>query len=164
MPSFDVVSEPDMHEVSNAFDQALREVRNRYDFQGTEAQLEQNDGGFKLSANSEERVKAIYGVLEDKFVKRKISLKFLESKDPEPAGGQSWNLVVSLKKGIDKDNAKKLVKLIKDDKDLKKVTPSIQGDSVRVTGKKKDDLQAAIAKLRSQDDFPLALTYQNFRD
>jgi uncharacterized protein YajQ (UPF0234 family) len=164
MPSFDVVSEPDMHEVSNAFDQALREVRNRYDFQGTDATLEQSEGGFKLSANSEERVKAIYTVLEDKFVKRKISLKFLESKDPEPAGGQLWNLVVTLKKGIDKENAKKLVKLIKDDKELKKVTPAIQGDSVRVTGKKRDDLQAAIAKLKSQDEFPLALAYQNFRD
>lgn len=164
MPSFDIVSEPDPHEVTNAFDQAVREVRNRYDFQGTDVSIERTDAGFKISANSEDRVLAAYQVLEDKFVKRKLSLKFLDKQEPEPAGGQMFSLVVNVKKGIDKENAKAIVQLIKGDKDLKKVTPAVQGDTVRVTGKKRDDLQAAIAKLKTQDDFPLSLSYQNFRD
>jgi uncharacterized protein YajQ (UPF0234 family) len=161
MPSFDVVSESDPHEVSNAVDQTARELTQRYDFRGTEAEIEQHDAGFKLTANSEDRVRAIYAVLQDKFVKRKLSLKFLEEKDPQPAGGKMWTMQVVLKKGIDKENAKKIVKLIKDKK--MKVTPSIQGDAVRVTGKKRDDLQTVIALLKGED-MPLALSYENFRD
>lgn len=164
MPSFDIVSEADPHEITNAYDQAVREVRNRYDFQGTEVEIERTEGGFKISANSEDRVTAAFEVLQDKIIKRKVSLKFLDKQELEPAGGQSWQLVVLLKKGIDKDNAKKLVAVMKEDKELKKVTPAVQGDTVRVTGKKRDDLQAAIAKLKSQEDFPLSLSYQNFRD
>lgn len=163
MPSFDVVSECDPHEVQNALDQAQREITNRFDFQGTNASIERNQTGFKLSANSEDRVKAIHQVLEDKFVKRKISLKFLDAKDPQPAGGSMFTMQVDLKKGIDKDNARKIVALIKAEKSLK-VTPSIQGDAVRVQGKKRDELQAVIALLKRQEDFPLALAYQNFRD
>ncbi len=163
MPSFDVVSECDPHEVQNALDQVQRELTNRYDFQGTQASIERNEAGFRLSANSEDRVKAIYLVLEDKFVKRKISLKFLDAKDAQPAGGSMFTQQVDLKKGIDKDSARKLVALIKGEKALK-VTPSIQGDAVRVQGKKRDDLQAAIALLKRQEDFPISLTYQNFRD
>lgn len=163
MPSFDVVSECDAHEVQNALDQAQREIANRFDFQGTGASIERNQTGFRLSANSEDRVKAVYQVLEDKFVKRKISLKFLDPKDPQPAGGSTYTQQVDLKKGIDKDNARKIVALIKAEKSLK-VTPAIQGDAVRVTGKKRDDLQAVIALLRRQEDFPLQLSYQNFRD
>lgn len=161
MPSFDVVSEADDHEVQNAFDQAVREIRQRYDFQGTDAKLERTDAGFKVTANAEDRVKAVSQVLEDKFVKRKISLKFLDKKDPQPAGGQLWSMELALKKGIDKENAKKIVKLIKDKK--MKVTPAIQGDAVRVTGKKRDDLQTVISMLK-ESDFPLALAYNNFRD
>ena len=161
MPSFDVVSEVDEHEVKNAFDQAERELRQRYDFQGTDAKLDRTDGGFKLSATGEDRVKAVYQVLEDKFIKRKISLKFLDKKDPLPGGGQIWNMEVILKKGIDKDNAKTIVKLIKDKK--MKVTPSIQGDAVRVTAKKRDDLQQVIAMLKGED-LPVSLAYNNFRD
>lgn len=163
MPSFDVVSECDPHEVSNALDQVQRELANRYDFQGTDASIERNEAGFRLFANSEDRVKAIYLVLEDKFVKRKISLKFLDAKDPQPAGGSNYTQQVDLKKGIDKDNARKIVALIKGDKSLK-VTPSIQGDAVRVQGKKRDELQAVISLLKRQEDFPLSLAYQNFRD
>ncbi len=162
MPSFDVVSEVDDHEVTNAYDQAVRELRQRYDFQGTDANIERTDAGFKISANGEDRVIAAYQVLEDKFVKRKLSLKFLDKKDPQPAGGQTFNMEVLLKKGIDKENAKKIVKMIKDEKSLK-VTPAIQGDAVRVTGKKRDDLQAVIAMLKDKD-LPVALTYNNFRD
>lgn len=166
MPSFDVVSEPDQHEVQNALDQVQRELTQRYDFKGTAAAIEKTGDGFKLSANSEERVKAVYDVLVDKFVKRKLSLKFLDKKDPVPAGGQMWTQQVLLKKGIDKDNARKLVDAIKKDKSLK-VTPSIQGDAVRVTGKKKDELQAVIQLMKrmdAEDQVDVHLTFDNFRD
>lgn len=166
MPSFDVVSEPEMHEVQNALDQAQREIKQRYDFRGTDASLERSGDGFKLGANSEERVKAVHEVLIDKFVKRKLSLKFLDAKDPQPAGGQMWTQQVLLKKGVDKDNARKIVEAIKKDKSLK-VTPAIQGDAVRVTGKKKDDLQVVIQKLRqmdADDELDVHVTFDNFRD
>jgi uncharacterized protein YajQ (UPF0234 family) len=162
MPSFDVVSEADQHEVQNAFDQAVRELAQRFDFRGTGASLERTDKGFELTANSEDRVKAASEVLEDKFLKRKLSLKFLDKKDPVPAGGQIFKIMIELKKGVDKDNAKKIVQIIKDDKALK-VTPAIQGEAVRVTGKKKDDLQAVMAKLRSTD-LPIEVSFDNFRD
>ena len=162
MPSFDVVSEPDMHEVQNAFDQAIREVRQRYDFQGTDANLEQLDDGFKATANSEERAKAIGNVLEDKFIKRKLSLKYLDTQDAQPAGGQMWLMNIKIKKGLDSPNAKKIVAMIKDDKKLK-VTPAIQGDLVRITGKKKDNLQDAMGLLRAAD-LEVALSFKNFRD
>jgi len=162
MPSFDVVSEIDLHEVQNAFDQGVRELAQRYDFKGTNASLERTEKGFVLLANSEERVKAVLDVLKDKFLKRKLSLKFLDVKNSQPAGGQNWRLEVEIKKGIDKENAKKISQVIRDDKSLK-VTPSIQGESVRVTGKKRDDLQAVIAMLKAQD-FPLELSFENFRD
>lgn len=164
MPSFDIVSEADKHEVQNALDQAQREIGQRFDFRGTGASIEQTEAGFKLIANSEDRVRAVAEVLEDKFVKRKLSLKFLEKKDPEPAGGQMWTQQVVLKKGIDRDNARKLVDRIKKEKALK-VTPAIQGDAVRVSGKKKDDLQKVIQLLKAEaEDFPLALSFTNFRD
>jgi len=162
MPSFDVVSEADAHEITNAVDQCERELKQRFDFQGTGAKLERTANGFKFTANSEDRVRAAWQVLEDKWVKRKLSLKFLEAKDPQPAGGQTYSLEVTLKKGIDKDNARKIVQLIKDEKSLK-VTPAVQGDAVRVTGKKRDDLQAVIAMLKSKE-LPLHLSYTNFRD
>lgn len=162
MPSFDIMSEPDMHEVKNASDQAERELNQRYDFRGTNAKLEITEEGFVLSANSEDRVKAIWEVLRDKFVKRKLSLKFLDAKDISAAGGGSFKQSIVLKKGIDKDHAKSLVQMIKNEKNLK-VTPSIQGDAVRVTGKKKDELQEVMAMLRSKE-FPLELNFGNFRD
>ncbi|MEI6806231.1 MAG: YajQ family cyclic di-GMP-binding protein [Myxococcaceae bacterium] len=162
MPSFDIVSEIDQHEVQNAFDQTERELAQRFDFRGTNVKIERTDKGFLITANSEDRVKAAHEVLVDKFAKRKLSLKFLDKKEALPAGGQSWRLEIDLKKGIDKDNSKKLVQLIKDDKTLK-VTPSIQGESVRVTGKKKDDLQEVMSILRNKD-FPVELSFNNFRD
>jgi uncharacterized protein YajQ (UPF0234 family) len=162
MPSFDIMSEADMHEVKNAFDQTERELQQRYDFRGTGALIKMTDDGFELSANSEDRVKAIWEVLRDKFVKRKLSLKFLDQKNITAAFGSTFKQTVTLKKGIDKDHAKSLVQLIKNEKALK-VTSSIQGDAVRVTGKKKDELQEVMTMLRSQD-FPLELTFGNFRD
>lgn len=162
MPSFDIMSEADIHEVKNACDQVERELAQRFDFRGTSAEIKTTDDGFELSANSEDRVKAIWEVLRDKFVKRKLSLKFLEAKDARPAGGTTYKQTVLLKKGIDKENAKNLVALIKEEKSLK-VTTSIQGESVRVVGKKKDDLQEVMAVLRSKD-FPIELHFTNFRD
>lgn len=162
MPSFDIVSEAESHEVQNAYDQALRELAQRFDFRGTDASLTRTDKGFELVANSEDRVKAAADVLVDKFVKRKLSLKFLEMKDPTPAGGQTFRMIVELKKGIDKENAKKVIQVIKDDKSLK-VTPAIQGEAVRVTGKKRDDLQAVMAMLRAKD-FEIELSFDNFRE
>lgn len=162
MPSFDIMSEADAHEIKNAVDQAERELNQRFDFRGTQSGIKTVEKGFDLTANSEDRVKAVWEVLQDKFVKRKLSLKFLEAKDPLPAGGSTYKMTVLLKKGIDKDNAKELVQIIKNEKSLK-VTPSIQGETVRVTGKKKDDLQEAMAILRSCD-FPLELSFGNFRE
>ncbi len=162
MPSFDIVSEANSHEVQNAVDQTERELAQRYDFRDTNVELSRSDKGFTLLANSEDRVKAAYDVLMDKFVKRKLSLKFLDNKDAQPAGGLMWRMDVTLKKGVDKDNAKQIVQTIKEDKSLK-VQAAIQGDSVRVTGKKKDDLQAVMAMLRAKD-FPLELSFDNFRD
>ncbi len=162
MPSFDIVSEIDLHEVQNAYDQITREIAQRYDFRGTDAKVNRNDKGFVVTANSEDRVEAAYEVLTEKFIKRKLSLKFLDKKKTLPAGGQTWRLEVDLKKGIDKDNAKKLVEMIKAEKSLK-IAPAIQGETVRVTGKKKDDLQDAIALIRTKD-FPLELAFNNFRD
>lgn len=162
MPSFDLISEIDTHEVQNAFDQITRELGQRFDFRGTNAKLEKVNKGFVLTANSEDRVEAAYEVLLDKFVKRKLSLKFLDKKKTLPVGGQSWRLEIDLKKGIDKDTAKKLVEILKNEKRLK-ITPSIQGESVRVTAKKKDDLQDTMALLKTKD-FPLELSFNNFRD
>jgi len=162
MPSFDVVSEAEAHEIQNAFDQTERELVQRYDFRGTGVELNRTEKGFSIVANSKDRVDAAYEVLTDKFVKRKVSLKFLDKKEAQPAGGQTWKMVIELKKGIDKDNAKKIVQMIKDDKSLK-VTPAIQGDAVRVTGKKRDDLQEVIAMLRAKD-LSIELSFNNFRD
>lgn len=162
MPSFDILSEPDMHEVKNASDQVVRELTQRYDFRGTKAEMKSTDEGFELSANGQDRVKAIWEVLQDKFIKRKLSLKYLEAEDITAAGGGLFKQKIKIKKGIDKENAKAIVQMIKEEKSLK-VTPAIQGDAVRITGKKKDDLQEVIAMLRAKD-FPLELTYGNFRD
>ncbi|MCP4502959.1 MAG: YajQ family cyclic di-GMP-binding protein [Deltaproteobacteria bacterium] len=161
MPSFDVVSEAESHEVQNAFDQAEREIRQRYDFQNTNAALERTETGFRCAANSEERCLAIAEVLNDKFLKRKLSLKFLDPGEPTPAGGNMHNLVITLKKGIDKENAKNILQIIKAAK--MKVTPSIQGEELRVTAKKRDDLQKVMSMLRGED-LPVVLTFNNFRD
>lgn len=162
MPSFDVVSEADQHEIQNALDQTTREIGQRFDFRGTDTEVERTKEGFQITSGSEEKVKAAYEVLVDKFVRRKISLKFLDKEDPQPAGGQTFKMPVKLKQGIDKDNARKIVQMIKNDKKLK-VTPSIQGESVRVTGKKRDDLQTTMTLLKEQD-LPVELSFTNFRD
>jgi len=161
MPSFDVVSEVDQHEVDNARNQASKEIAQRYDFKGTESSIEQTDEGIVLRANSEGRVDAARDVLESKMVRRGVSLKALDPEPAQQAGGSMWRQLIKLKKGISKEKAKEVVKAIKESK--LKVQASIQGDSVRVSGKKRDDLQSAIALLKEKD-FDLPLQFTNFRD
>lgn len=161
MPSFDIVSEIDKHELDNAIQQTRREIETRFDFKGTEATIEQTDEGIVLRANSEGRVDGIYSVLEDKILRRKLSLKILDKQKVQPAGGQMFRQLVKLREGIATEKAKEIVKIIKDSK--MKVQASIQGEAVRVTGKKRDDLQAAIALLKEKD-LELPLQYKNFRD
>lgn len=161
MPSFDVVSQLDWHEIDNALAQAQKEVTQRYDFRGTNTSIEKNDDGVVIRADSEGRVEAAYGVLQDKMVRRKISLKALDPQKAQPAGGKTIRQLVRLKEGVEKDKAKEIVKAIKESKI--KVQASIQGDLVRVSGKKRDDLQSTIALLKGKD-FELPLQYINFRD
>lgn len=161
MPSFDVVSKLDHHEVENAFQQAQKEVGQRYDFKDTATTLEKNQDGIVLRSTTEDRLNAARGVLEDKIVKRKVSLKALDPQKIEAAGGQSFRQLVKLKEGVEMEKAKEIVKAIKDSK--MKVQAAIQGDLVRISGKKRDDLQEAIALLRGKD-FGLPLQYVNFRE
>ena len=164
MPSFDVVSEIDMQEVRNAVDQATREIVNRYDFKGTDSQIELDDKAMtiKLETSSSDRMFALRQVLEEKLVRRKISLKALDFGEVEDAAGGRARLVVSLKAGISSELAKKINIHIKELK-LKGVQSSTQGDQVRVSAKKRDALQEVIASLK-EADFDLPLQFQNFRD
>lgn len=164
MPSFDVVSEIDMQEVRNAVDQTSREVSNRYDFKDTNSTIDLNDKDMTitLESASSDRVVAFRQVLEEKMVKRKISLKSLDFGDIEDAAGGRARMRVSLKAGISSDMAKKINGHIKDMK-LKGIQSQTQGDQVRVSGKKRDALQEVIAGLK-EADFDLPLQFENFRD
>lgn len=161
MPTFDVVSELDMQELKNALDQAQKEVAQRFDFKGTDASLELKDETIVLRANSQNRVEAVLEVLHGKLVKRGVSLLSLDAQPTKAVGGSMSQQVLNLKNGIDQDGAKKVVKALKDSK--LKVQAAIQGDVVRVSGKKRDDLQEAIAFLKGQD-LEIALQYKNFRE
>ncbi|HEY8427374.1 MAG TPA: YajQ family cyclic di-GMP-binding protein [Sandaracinaceae bacterium] len=161
MPSFDVVSKLDHHEVDNAIDQARREVSQRFDFKGTDTTIEKTAEGIVIRSNSEGRCTAAYDVLAEKMVKRKVSLKALDPESPKPAGGSTYRMLVKLKEGVDQETAKKIVKLLKDSKT--KVQAAIQGDVVRVSHKKRDALQEAIQLIKAQD-IALPLQFQNFRD
>jgi len=161
MPSFDVVSKLDQHEVDNAINQAGKEIAQRYDFKGTETTIEQTEEGIVIRANSEGRLDAARDVLETKMVRRQVSLKSLDPQQPQPAGGKMWRQLIKLKEGVSKEKAKDIVKAIKDSK--LKVQASVQGDTVRVSGKKRDDLQAAISAIRDSS-LDLPLQYINFRD
>ena len=161
MPSFDVVCKLDRHEVDNAINQTNKELSQRYDFKGTDSTVELNDEGIVIKSNSEGRLDAARDVLETKMVKRKVSLKSLDAQKPHQAGGSTWRQLIKLVEGIDKDKAKEIVKAIKSSK--MKVQAAIQGDEVRVSGKQRDDLQAAIAMLKEQD-FGIPLNFVNFRD
>jgi cyclic-di-GMP-binding protein len=162
MPSFDVVSEIDKQEVRNAVDQVSREVANRFDFKGTDTTIELTDEAITLHSVTEDRLNALRQVLEEKLVKRKVSLKSLDYQKVEEASGGTARQLVNLVAGISTEKAKALNKFIKG-LGLKGVQSQVQGDQLRVTGKKRDDLQAAIAALRDED-FGIPLQFNNFRD
>jgi uncharacterized protein YajQ (UPF0234 family) len=163
MPSFDVVSEIDMQEVRNAVDQAQRELATRFDFKDTGSEIELGKDELTLRSSSEDRLKAVRLVLEEKFVKRKLSLKTLDWGKVEDASGQNVRQVVALKAGISSDTARDLNKRIKA-LGVKGIQSQTQGDAIRVTGKKRDDLQAVIAALKGAEDLDLPLQFNNFRD
>jgi len=160
MPSFDIVSELDMHEVNNALDQANREVGNRYDFKGVEATFTLKDGNVALKAEADFQLQQMLDILMQKLAKRGVDLKHLKAEDPV-VFHKNATQTVKLQQGIATDIAKNIVKKIKSEK--LKVQAAIQGEQVRVTGKKRDDLQNVISMLRDANlDVPLQ--YVNFRD
>ena len=162
MPSFDVVSEVDRQELLNAIDQAQRELANRYDFKDTNSEIEQKDLVLTLRTSSEDRLRALKVLLEERFVKRSISLKSLDWGKIEQATGESVRQIVTIKVGVPADKAREINKLIKE-KGPKGVAGQIQGDQLRVSGKKRDDLQQTIAMLRAAN-LDLPLQFINFRD
>ena len=162
MPTFDVVSEVDAQEVRNAVDQASRELGQRYDFKGTDSSIELGTNEITLHTASEDRLTALKQLLEEKLVKRKVSLKALDYGKVEEASGSTVRQVVTLAAGISSDKARELNKFIKG-LGLKGVQSQTQADQLRVSGKKRDDLQAVIAALR-EEDFGIPLSFNNFRD
>ena len=162
MPSFDVVSEVDHQEVRNAVDQAQREIGTRFDFKNTNSSIEQNELVLTLRTVSEDRLKALRLVLEEKLVKRGVSLKGVDYGTVEEATHQTVRQVVTIKVGIGSDKAREINKMIKE-KGPKGVNSQTQGDSVRVQGKKRDDLQAVITLLKGAD-LGIPLQFNNFRD
>jgi uncharacterized protein YajQ (UPF0234 family) len=162
MPTFDVVSEVDKQEVRNALDQAERELTTRYAFKGTGSSIEANDLELTMRSSTEDRLRAVRQVLEEKLVKRGVSLKALEYGKLEEAAGGTVRQTAKLNAGISSDKARELNKFIKD-LGLKGVQSQAQGDQLRVSGKKRDDLQDVIAKLR-EGDFGVPLQFTNFRD
>ena len=160
MPSFDVVSEFDAHEASNAIDQANREVSNRFDFKGTGSKFELDGQTISLTTQSDFQLKQMLDMLRQKLAKRGIDIACLDEQEPEFSGSEARQQVI-MRKGIDSDLARKLVKMVKGSK--LKVQTAIQGDKLRISGKKRDDLQAAIALLKKAE-IDLPLQYENFRD
>ncbi|WP_432382865.1 YajQ family cyclic di-GMP-binding protein [Duganella sp. P38] len=161
MPSFDVVLEADMIEVKNAVEQSQKEIGTRFDFKGTGAAVEQKERELTVTADSDFQLQQVRDVLIGKLGKRKVDVRFLEDGDIKKIGGDKVRQVIKVKNGIESDAAKKIVRIIKDSK--MKVQAAIQGESVRVTGAKRDDLQAAMALLRKEaTDLPLE--FNNFRD
>jgi uncharacterized protein YajQ (UPF0234 family) len=160
MPSFDVVSDFDAHEASNAIDQSNREVTTRFDFKGTGSKYELDGQVISLTSQSDFQLQQMLDILRQKLVKRGIDIACLDEKEPEFSGSEARQQVI-LRKGIDSDLARKLVKMVKGGK--LKVQAAIQGDQLRISGKKRDDLQAVIALLKNAD-VELPLQYENFRD
>jgi len=161
MPSFDIVSEIDKHELTNAIDQANREIGNRFDFRGTDARVEQSDKVLTIHADSDFQIDQVLDILRLKLVKRGIEVSCLEVKD-SVGNGKMRKQDVIIREGIDKDLSRKIVKMIKDSK--AKVQSAVQGESVRVTGKKRDDLHGVMALLRDNDKVDMPLQFNNFRD
>ena len=162
MPSFDIVSEVDRQELKNAIDQAQREIATRFDFKNTDSSIEQKDLVLTLRTANEDRLRALKLLLEEKLVKRQVSLKGLDWGKIEPASGESVRQIVTVKVGINSDKAREINKLIKE-KGPKGVSSQTQGEQIRVTGKKRDDLQLTMALLKSSD-VEVPLQFENFRD
>jgi uncharacterized protein YajQ (UPF0234 family) len=159
--SFDIVSKLDRQEVDNALNQAAREIGTRFDFRGVGASIAwSGDRAVDIRANSEERAEAVLDIFKDKLVRRGVSLKALDPSDPRPSG-KEYRMAVGLREGISADNAKKITKIIRDE-GPKGVRAQVQGDEVRVSSRKKDDLQAVIALLKGRD-FDFALQFVNYR-
>jgi hypothetical protein len=161
MPSFDVVCELDLQEVDNAVQQTLKELGTRFDFKGTPFEVRREGQTIHLHAADDFKLKALREILQERLARRQVPLKAIQAGTPEAASGGTMRQKLDLQKGIASDRAREIVKLIKDTK--MKVQAAIQGDQVRVTGKKRDDLQAVMALLRKQD-LDLAMQFVNFRD
>jgi cyclic-di-GMP-binding protein len=158
--TFDIVSRVDRQEVDNALNQAAKEISTRFDFRGVGAGISWSGDSVDIRANSEDRAKAVLDVFKEKLIRRGVSLKALDAGDPKPSG-KEFRLGVSLKEGISQDDARKISKLIRDE-GPKGVRAQVQGEELRVSSKKKDDLQAVIALVKG-NDFGLALQFVNFR-
>jgi cyclic-di-GMP-binding protein len=161
MPSFDIVSKVQMHEVDNAFNQAQKEIAQRFDFKDTGSGIEKSPEAITIRSDSEDRANAALAVVQEKLIKRKVSLRFLDVGKPEPTGKGGSRIVAKIKDGIEVDKARAIVFLLKEAK--LKVQASMQESQVRVSGKNKDDLQMAIQAVRGHD-FGLELQFVNFRD
>jgi uncharacterized protein YajQ (UPF0234 family) len=162
VPTFDVVSEVDLQEIRNAVDQARREVSTRYDFKDTGSTVELGEGEIRLASATEDRLRALVQVLEEKLVRRSVSLKALSYGKVEEAARGTVRQVATINAGISDVKAREINRFIKD-RGIKGVSSQTQGDQVRVSGKKKDDLQAVIGALR-EHDFDVPLQFKNFRD
>jgi hypothetical protein len=162
MPTFDIVSEVDMQEVRNAVDQANREAATRFDFKNTDSSIEMGDKELVLRSSTEDRLRALHQVLDEKLVRRQVSLKAFDAGKIEEAQKGTARQHVAIRAGISSDHAKKLNKFIKD-LGLKGVSSQTQGEQLRVSGKKRDDLQEVIAKAKAED-FGIPLQFTNFRD
>ena len=163
MPSFDIVCEPEMAEVKNAVDNTAKEIGTRFDFKGTAAAIELKDKEKEivLTGDADFQLAQVEEVLRNKLAKRNVDVRFLDKGDVQKIGGDKVKQVIKVKNGIETEQSKKITRLIKDSK--LKVTAAIQGDSVRVTGAKRDDLQAAMALIKK--DVPdMPLSFNNFRD
>ncbi|WP_214109606.1 YajQ family cyclic di-GMP-binding protein [Acrocarpospora catenulata] len=158
--SFDVVSEIDRQEVDNALNQTVKEIGHRFDFKGTGAGIEWSGKSIEIKANSEERANAVLDVFKEKLVKRGLSLKVLDAGEPK-LSGKEYRMAIALKEGIDQENAKKISKLIREE-GPKGVKAQIQGEELRVSSKKKDELQEVIALLKGKD-LDIALQFKNYR-
>jgi len=161
MPSFDIVSEVNKVELKNAIEQANKEISTRFDFKGSDARVEQKELELTLVADDDFKLRQVTDVLNGKFAKRGIDVRCLDFKNKEKIGGDKVKQIVNVKNGIESDLAKKIVRLIKDSK--MKVQASIQGDAVRITGAKRDDLQAAIQLVKTSIT-EMPVQFQNFRD
>lgn len=160
MPSFDIVSEVDLHEVSNAVDQANREIGNRFDFKGTDSVIEREQAELTLRSQSEFQLQQMLDILHNRLAKRGVDILALQAGEPRVYGNRATQ-TISIRQGIDQDTARALIRRIKDTR--LKVQAAIQGDRIRVSGKNRDDLQKIISSLR-QSSGELPLQFSNFRD